>query len=122
MSENVVTIEEIPARLARFSRLMGLDLGTKTIGLGLSDVERRLASPLETIQRTKFGADARRLIELATKYDVAAYVIGLPLNMDGTPGHARRRRARSCAAWPRSTRDRSSTGTSGFPPQPSPVR
>ena len=86
MSDNIIPIEEIPARLARFSRLMGLDLGTKTIGLALSDVERRLASPLETIQRTKFGADARRLMELAAKYDVAAYVIGLPLNMDGTPG------------------------------------
>jgi putative holliday junction resolvase len=101
MSENVVTIEAIPARLARFSRLMGLDLGTKTIGLGLSDVERRLASPLETIQRTKFGADARRLIELATKYEVAAYVIGLPLNMDGTPGpraQATRAFVRSMAA------------------------
>lgn len=86
MSDNIIPVEEIPARLARFSRLMGLDLGTKTIGLALSDVERRLASPLETIQRTKFGADARRLMEFATKYEVAAFVIGLPLNMDGTPG------------------------------------
>ncbi len=86
MSENITTVEEVPARLARFSRLMGLDLGTKTIGLALSDVERRLASPLETIQRKKFGEDARRLLELAGKYDVAAFVIGLPLNMDGSAG------------------------------------
>jgi putative Holliday junction resolvase len=86
MTENIATLEILPARLARFSRLMGLDLGTKTIGLALSDVERRLASPLETIQRKKFGEDARRLIELATKYEVAAYVIGLPLNMDGSEG------------------------------------
>lgn len=86
MAENIVTLEDLPARLGRFSRLMGLDLGTKTIGVALSDVERRLASPLETIQRKKFGDDARRLVELASKYEVAAYVIGLPLNMDGTSG------------------------------------
>lgn len=86
MAENIVALEDLPARLARFSRLMGLDLGTKTIGVALSDVERRLASPLETIQRTKFQEDARKLVELATKYDVAAYVIGLPLNMDGSEG------------------------------------
>ena len=86
MADNIATLEDMPARLTRFSRLMGLDLGTKTIGVALSDVERRLASPLETIQRKKFGEDARRLIELAGKYEVAAFVIGLPLNMDGSEG------------------------------------
>lgn len=86
MSQNITTVEEAITRLGRFSRLMGLDLGTKTIGLALSDVERRLASPLETIQRKKFGEDARRLLELADKYEVAVFVIGLPLNMDGTAG------------------------------------
>jgi putative Holliday junction resolvase len=86
MAANIAQLEDLPARLTRFSRLMGLDLGTKTIGLGLSDVERRLASPLETIQRKKFGEDARRLLELAAKYEVAAFVIGLPLNMDGSEG------------------------------------
>lgn len=84
--ENVATLEYISPSLGRFSRLMGLDLGTKTIGLGLSDVERTLASPLETIARTKFGADAKKLIELANKHDVAAFVIGLPLNMDSSEG------------------------------------
>ncbi|MBX9758920.1 MAG: Holliday junction resolvase RuvX [Beijerinckiaceae bacterium] len=86
MAGNITTLEELPARLTRFSRLMGLDLGTKTIGVALSDVERRLASPLETIQRKKFGEDAQRLIELAGKYEVAAFVIGLPLNMDSSEG------------------------------------
>ena len=86
MAENIVSLEDLPAVLGRFSRLMGLDLGTKTIGVALSDVERRLASPLETIQRKKFSEDARRLVEIAGKYEVAAYVIGLPLNMDGTAG------------------------------------
>lgn len=65
---------------------MGVDLGSKTIGLALSDVERRIATPLETIRRTKFTADARRLVELLEKFDVAAMVIGLPLNMDGSEG------------------------------------
>jgi len=83
---NVATLEEIIPRLGRFSRLMGLDLGTKTIGLGLSDVERRLASPLETIARTKFSEDARRLIAAADKHETAAFVIGLPLNMDSSEG------------------------------------
>ncbi|MFZ9501769.1 MAG: Holliday junction resolvase RuvX [Beijerinckiaceae bacterium] len=83
---NVSTLEEIAPSLGRFSRLMGLDLGTKTIGLGLSDVERRLASPLETIARKKFSADVARLIALADKHEVAAFVIGLPLNMDSSEG------------------------------------
>ena len=78
---------------------MGIDLGTKTIGLALSDVERRLASPLETIRRTKFTADAARMIELAHKHEVAGFVIGLPLNMDGSEGP----RAQSTRAFVRQT-------------------
>ncbi len=72
--------------LPRGARLMGLDLGTKTIGLALSDVERRIATPLETIRRVKFGIDAKAMLVLAEKYGVAAFVIGLPLNMDGSEG------------------------------------
>lgn len=86
MSGNVTTLEELKTRLGRNSRLMGLDLGTKTIGLALSDVSLFVASPLETIKRTKFTADAERLLALATQYEVAGLVIGLPLNMDGTEG------------------------------------
>lgn len=67
-------------------RILGLDLGTKTIGLALSDVERRIATPLEVVRRRKFTQDATRLIEIATKFDVAALVVGLPLNMDGSEG------------------------------------
>jgi putative Holliday junction resolvase len=85
-ASNLSTLEDVAPHLGRFARLMGLDLGTKTIGLSLSDVERTLASPLETIQRKKFTDDARRLLELARKYEVAAFVIGLPLNMDGSEG------------------------------------
>jgi putative Holliday junction resolvase len=82
----ILTLEDLSPRLGRIARLMGVDLGSKTIGLALSDVERRIATPLETIRRTKFTADARRLVELLEKFDVAAMVIGLPLNMDGSEG------------------------------------
>jgi putative Holliday junction resolvase len=67
-------------------RVLGLDLGTKTIGLALSDVERRIATPLEVVRRRKFTQDAARLIEIVKKFDVAALVVGLPLNMDGSEG------------------------------------
>ncbi|MEJ0051508.1 MAG: Holliday junction resolvase RuvX [Methylovirgula sp.] len=86
MSEAGVAIEDLGPRLARGQRLMGIDLGTKTIGLALSDVERRLASPLETLRRGKFSVDADTLLARARKFDVAGFVIGLPLNMDGSEG------------------------------------
>ena len=67
-------------------RLMGLDLGTKTIGLALSDTRLTIASPLETIRRAKFRADATLLQTLIARHDVAALVIGLPIGMDGSEG------------------------------------
>ena len=67
-------------------RLIGLDLGTKTIGLALSDIGRTIASPLETIRRVKFTPDARRLADLCSRHGVGGLVIGLPLNMDGSEG------------------------------------
>ena len=86
MADNMLTLDTLLPRLSRYGRLMGLDLGTKTIGLALSDVERRIATPLETIQRTKFTKDVARMVELAKKHEVVAFVIGLPLNMDGSEG------------------------------------
>ena len=77
---------ELIANLARFKRLMGLDLGTKTIGVAISDVERRIASPLETIRRTKFKADAVALLAIIAKHDIGAIILGKPLNMDGSQG------------------------------------
>ena len=68
------------------ARLIGLDLGTKTIGLALSDVERRIATPLETIKRVKFTPDVGRIKDLAARHEVGGLVFGLPLNMDGTEG------------------------------------
>ena len=86
MAAEVLDIVDLPPRIGARQRLIGVDLGTKTIGLALSDVERRIATPLETIRRTKFTADAARLAALADQFDVAALVIGLPLNMDGSEG------------------------------------
>ncbi|WP_297299691.1 Holliday junction resolvase RuvX [uncultured Methylovirgula sp.] len=86
MSGAELMIEDLGAQLGRGQRLMGFDLGTKTIGIALSDVERRLATPLETLKRGKFSADAATLLQRAEKFDVAGFVIGLPLNMDGSEG------------------------------------
>jgi putative Holliday junction resolvase len=82
----IIELAELCSRIGHLQRLIGIDLGTKTIGLALTDVERRLATPLETIVRTKFSKDAARLIELAETFNVAAFIIGMPLNMDGTEG------------------------------------
>ncbi|MHA6299202.1 Holliday junction resolvase RuvX [Devosia sp. CAU 1758] len=67
-------------------RILGLDLGTKTIGVAISDGMRYSATPLETIKRTKFTQDAERIVELIAENQVAAILLGLPLNMDGTEG------------------------------------
>jgi len=74
------------AGLAEKGKLMGLDLGTKTIGVAISDALRMTASPVETIKRTKFAADAERLLALIAQNAVTGIVIGLPLNMDGSEG------------------------------------
>ena len=66
--------------------LVGLDLGTKTIGVAVSDPDRRLATGVETIQRKAFKADAARLLALAAERKVTGFVLGLPINMDGSEG------------------------------------
>ncbi|MGE0629439.1 MAG: Holliday junction resolvase RuvX [Hyphomicrobiaceae bacterium] len=78
-------------------RLIGIDLGTKTIGLSLSDVRLTIASALETLRRTKFKADSERLLALCDKHGVAGLVLGLPVNMDGSEGP----RAQSTRAFAR---------------------
>jgi len=74
--------EAVPAGM----RLMGLDFGTKTIGLALSDTRRVIATPLETIRRRRFREDMTRLFALADIYSVGGLVIGLPLTLAGTDG------------------------------------
>jgi putative Holliday junction resolvase len=85
--------EHWPARGA----LIGLDLGTKTIGVAVSDPDRRLATGIETIQRKAFTADAKRLLTLAGERSVTGFILGLPINMDGTEGP----RAQSTRAFAR---------------------
>ena len=85
MSNLIVPLADLDA-LPVGQRLIGIDLGTRTIGLALSDVGRSIASPLETIKRTKFSTDVKRLVELAAKHGVGGLVLGLPLNMDGSEG------------------------------------
>jgi putative Holliday junction resolvase len=77
--------------------LIGLDLGTKTIGVAVSDPDRRLATGVETIARKAFTADAARLLAIATERGAAGFVLGLPLNMDGSEGP----RAQSTRAFAR---------------------
>ena len=77
---------KVVAHLGPGARLLGLDLGTKTIGLAISDQNRTVATPLEIIRRTKFSKDATRLVEIVNQRNVGALVLGLPLNMDGTEG------------------------------------
>ncbi len=82
----LMTITEIAGVLAPRARLLGLDLGTRTIGLALSDTTRVIASPLTTLKRGKFAADSARLIALVAEHQIGALVIGLPVNMDGSEG------------------------------------
>lgn len=74
------------AALPASGKLLGLDLGTKTIGVAVSDAMRYSATPLETIRRSKFTEDANRLLVLISETRAVAIVLGLPLNMDGTEG------------------------------------
>jgi putative Holliday junction resolvase len=78
-------------------KLLGLDLGTKTIGVAVSDGLRYTATPLETIARTKFTADVARLLALIAENQAVGLVLGLPLNMDGSEGP----RAQSTRAFAR---------------------
>lgn len=79
-------VSEFAALLPPSGALLGLDPGTKTIGVAVSDRTRMVASGVETIRRKKFKADGARLLTLAEERDAIGFVIGLPLNMDGTEG------------------------------------
>jgi len=81
-----LSIEDFHARLVAGAPLIGLDLGAKTIGMAVSDTTRKVASPLDTIRRTKFQADAATLLDICAAERVCGLVIGLPLNMNGTEG------------------------------------
>jgi putative Holliday junction resolvase len=93
----VLPLMDVAPLLPRRGALIGLDLGTKTIGVATSDPDRRLATGVETIARTAFTADAQRLLALATERKAVAFVLGLPINMDGSEGP----RAQSTRAFAR---------------------
>jgi len=80
------TIDAFAMTLPKGHPIMGLDLGTKTIGVAISDRLLSVATPTETIKRKKFSVDAARLLEIATQREVAGLVLGLPRNMDGSEG------------------------------------
>ena len=82
----IIAIENLPDYLSPNDIVAGLDLGTTTIGLSLSDRGRRFATPRPVILRKKFGIDADALLAFATREEVRAFVIGLPINMDGSQG------------------------------------
>ncbi len=84
-------LQDIQGFCPKEGRLMGLDVGTKTIGLALSDPARAYAMPLQTIERVKFTKDMAALTIIVKEYEVTGFVVGYPLNMDGSSG----RRAQS---------------------------
>jgi putative Holliday junction resolvase len=86
MSTHLLALQSALEKLPPTSRLMGLDLGTKTIGVATSDLTRQIATPVTTITRTKFTPDATELLAIAAKENVGVLVVGLPINMDGTEG------------------------------------
>lgn len=81
-----ISLEDFTKSSQLKGRIAGLDLGTKTIGVSISDTMHTISSGLETIKRTKFKNDGARLLEIIEEHEIIAFVIGLPLNMDGTEG------------------------------------
>jgi putative Holliday junction resolvase len=82
----VFPLAEASALLPARGALIGLDLGTKTIGVAVSDPDRRVAAPVETIARQRFASDAKRILALAAERRAVGCVLGLPVNMDGSEG------------------------------------
>jgi putative Holliday junction resolvase len=97
MAAPILPVADAAAHLPPRGALLGLDIGTKTIGVATSDADRRLATGVETIARKTFTADAQRLLALAKERNCAGFVLGLPLNMDGSEGP----RAQSVRAFAR---------------------
>jgi putative Holliday junction resolvase len=86
MAGQLIDLNELSTALPATAAIGGIDLGTKTIGVAISDLGRRMASPLKLIERKKFTQDAEALIALLAERQAAALIIGMPLNMDGSEG------------------------------------
>jgi putative Holliday junction resolvase len=99
-----IAIEDLAPSLPAKARLIGVDLGAKTIGLAISDVERRLASPLKTLPRGAFARDAEALTAIFAEFDIAGVVLGLPLDLSGRDSP----RAQSTRAFARNLAKRTS--------------
>lgn len=97
MPASVLPLIEAAAHWPERGALVGLDLGTKTIGVAVSDPDRRLATGVETIQRKTFTVDAARLLAIASERRAEGFILGLPINMDGSEGP----RAQSTRAFAR---------------------
>jgi len=85
-ADNTLPLELFVRALPRGARLIGIDVGSKTLGLALSDVTRNIASGLVTLRRSRFASDAAGLLKLAGEHKAGGFVIGLPLNLDGSSG------------------------------------
>jgi putative Holliday junction resolvase len=85
-SGGVLALADFAASLGRGSRLVGIDVGSKTLGLALSDATRSIASALVTLRRSKLAEDLRQLLAVADRHGVGGFVVGLPLNLDGSSG------------------------------------
>ncbi|UTW54251.1 Holliday junction resolvase RuvX [Kordiimonas sp. SCSIO 12610] len=83
---HLLSIQEIKSAIPNRKRLLGLDVGSKTIGLALSDTMLMIATPMEIIRRKRFKDDAARLEEIVKAEDVGGFIIGWPVNMDGSEG------------------------------------
>jgi putative holliday junction resolvase len=86
MPTTILPLIEAAAIWPARGSLLGLDLGTKTIGVAVSDPDRRVAAAVETVKRTTFAKDSARLLTLCAERGVVGMVLGLPLNMDGSEG------------------------------------
>jgi len=82
----ILNIRELRGQLLPGQRLLGLDLGEKTIGLALSDTKLTVATPFKTLRRAKFKADGTILLDLIAEHGIGGLIVGLPLNMDGSEG------------------------------------
>ena len=82
----MITINEFKNKLSSGSRLLGIDLGTKRIGIAISDYNQKIATPLQTLDKSKQGKLINQLESIITEYDIKGIIIGNPINMDGTYG------------------------------------
>lgn len=82
----LISLKDLPQFVVNRQRFLGLDIGTKTVGLAISDGEYKVASPLETLKRSKFRDDAQHLLAIVDHRNVGGFIAGLPISLDGTEG------------------------------------